>query len=157
MSSLLSGWVVDKFGFNSSLAPTLLSASGEVGSYSLSGSGNEDGWGSFGNTFITGENGGSMGNVCMVTSGVPGSGCSFSFILQFASNASISTFEIASSGGSGSGFFAGHMASPSNSGYAGNPVVPVPEASWGGLLLGTCLAEFAGLFRRKFIHQPAAA
>jgi hypothetical protein len=153
VSSLLSGWVFDKFGFNSSLPLSLVSASGEVGSYSLSGSGNENGWGSFGNNFITGKTGGSSGGDCVVTSGVPGSGCTFSFILQFASNPSISTFEIASSGGSGSGFFAGHTASTGKSGYAGDPVlIPAPELSWTGLLLAICVAEFAGRLRRRLVR-----
>lgn len=153
VSSLLSGWVFDKFGFNTSLPPSLLSASGEVGSYSLLGSGNEDGWGSFGNNFVTGKTGGANSGDCVVTSGVSGSGCTFSFILQFASNPSISTFQITSSGGSGSGFFAGHTASTGKSGYAGDPVViPAPELSWTGLLLAICVAEFAGRLRRRLVR-----
>ena len=149
VSSLLSGWVFDKFGFNSSVQPSHVSASGEVGSYSLSGSGNEDGWGSFGNNFITGRTGGSNGGDCVVTNGIPGSGCTFSFILQFTSNSSISNFQIASSGGSGGGFFAGHLASTSKSGYAGESVIPVPEPSWTVLLLCTCIASFSGPLRRR--------
>ena len=155
VSSLLSGWVFDKFGFNSSVPPTLVSASGEVGAYSLSGSGNEDGWGSFGNNFITGTTGGSNGVDCVVTSGISGSGCAFSFILQFASNSSILNFEIASSGGSGSGFFAGHLASASKSGYAGDSVmISAREPSWTVLLVVICIAEFSGPLRRKLPRDP---
>jgi len=155
VSSLLSGWVFDRFGFNSNVAASLISASGEVGAYSLSGPANENGWGSFGNTLITGKTGGSNGSDCVVTGGVPGSGCTFSFILQFASNASISNFEIASSGVSGSGFFAGHMAAASKSGYAGQSVmIPAPEPSWTVLLLGACLAELFGPLRRRLTRHP---
>lgn len=72
VSSLLSGYIFDTFGFNSSVGISLVSASGEVGSFSLGGSGNEGGWGSFGHNFHTGESGGSNGHQCVVTGGVPG-------------------------------------------------------------------------------------
>jgi hypothetical protein len=84
-----------------------------------------------------------------VTGGVLGSGCTFSFTLQFVSNPSISTFQIGSSGGSGTGFFAGHMASMNNSGYAGQPVViPASEPSWTVLVLGACIAATCRLLHR---------
>jgi len=158
VSSLLSGWVFDKFGFNfnGAGALSLFSSGGEVSSPSLdTGGGNEDGWGSFTDTFNTGKNGGSDGGDCVVTLGVPGAGCTFTFTLQdsLPGTLNVSSFEISSSGGTGSGDFAGHMASNSKSGFAGDPLPsgtsPVPEPS-SLMLLGTGALTLAGVIRRRF-------
>jgi hypothetical protein len=151
VSSLLSGYIFDTFGFNSTVGVSLVSASGEVGSFSMSGSGNEDGWGSFGHNFDTGKAGGSKGTDCTVSGGVPGAGCTFTFTVKCTSNCtlSLSDFEVASSGGNGSGYFAGHMASKKKSGYAGNPVpFPIDEPST-LTVLGSGLLAAGGFLRRR--------
>lgn len=156
VSSLLSGWVFDTFGFNSSVAVSLVAGSGtgELGSYSLGGSGNEDGWGSFGNNFHTGKAGGSSGGDCVVTAGSPGPGCTFSFKVMASSALTVANFEILSSGGNGSGYFAGHMASASKSGYSGKPSPVTPPISEPGalLLLLPGLLYGGGALRQRFFQ-----
>jgi hypothetical protein len=151
VTSLLNGWVFDKFGFNTGGAlVNLVSASGEVGSYSLGGSGNEDGWGTFDYNFLTGKHGGSSGGDCSGNPGSPSGGCTFMFTLS-GTSLSLSTFEHASSGGTGSGFFAGHEASNSNSGYSGSPqeFIPVSEPAM-LMILTPGLLTAAGLLTRRF-------
>lgn len=157
VSSLLNGYVIDSFGFNTinGISVSLVSGSGtgELGSgYNLGGSGNEDGWGSFKYNFNTGLSGGSRGGDCHVTGGVPGSGCTFTFTVKCVGNCTLSLndFEKSSSGGNGSGIFAMHMASTRKSGYAGNPVpFPVNEPATLSVI-GAGLLSAAGVLRRKF-------
>jgi hypothetical protein len=160
VSSLDNGYVFDTFGFNFTGAGTLSlsgTPTGEVSSPSLGGSGNEDGWGSFNYNFNTGKSGGSSGGDCIVTAGVPGAGCTFSFTVMDTPSAILtaSEFESLSSGGSGSGFFAGHVAASGGSGYVGDsvPVLssPVPEPS-SLMLLGTGALTLAGLVRRRYMR-----
>jgi hypothetical protein len=152
VSSLLSGYIFDSLGFNSNVGVTLLSASGEVGAFSLGGAGNEDGWGTFGHNFDTGKNGGSNGGDCVVTGGVPGAGCTFTFTVKCTSNCtlSLSNFEITSTGGNGSGFFAGHLAAGGgNTGFVGSPtMISVDEPSTLSVL-GFALFGAGGLLRRR--------
>ena len=148
VSSLLNGWVFDTFGFNTGgVAVSLVSGSGEVGAYSLGGSKNEDGWGSFEHTFDTGKSGGSDGADCKGNPGSPGPGCTFSFQLS-GTSLSLATFENASTGGNGSGFFAGHTASDANSGYAGDSMqfnsIPEPGMM---MILTPGLLTAAGLLK----------
>jgi len=155
VSSLLTGYIFDTLGFNSSVGVSLVAGSGtgELGSYSLGGSGNEDGWGTFGHNFDTGKSGGSSGTDCVVTAGNPGAGCTFSFEVQAGSALSVSNFKIASSGGTGSGFFAGHMAASDNrSGYAGSPSPLTPIGEPGTIsVLGSGLLAAFGLLRRRVL------
>ena len=162
VSSLLKGWVIDKFGFNAksgsplTVIPLTLGTgsnapTGEINAatphFGLNGTGNEDGWGTFNYNFLTGKNGGSSGGDCVVTGGVPDLGCTFSFTVLATSTLSLADFEIPSSGGNGSGFFADHMASTSKSGYGGSPVL-LPEP--GTLtLFGSAFLGIAALIRRR--------
>lgn len=151
VSSLLSNWVIDTFGFNSLKGVTLVpgSLTGELGFYSLGGAGNEDGWGSFSRNFHTGVLGGSRAADCKVTGGIPGPGCTFSFEVKATSALTLANFEILSSGGNGSGYFAGHIASSSRSGYYGTPVQgSIPEP--GALLVLVPGLVFAG---KRLRHQ----
>ncbi len=141
VTSLLNGYVFDTFGFNTipGVNVSLVSAGGEIGNYSLGGPGNQDGWGKFQYIFDTGKNGGSSGGDCVNH----GAGCTFDFQLTSLSNLTLAYFEVLSSGGNGSGFFAGHLAANGGlSGFVGNPKpVPVnepgPMAAWvPGLLVG---------------------
>jgi hypothetical protein len=160
VSSLDSGFVFDTFGFNFTGAGTLSlsSATGEVNSPSLGGSGNEDGFGTFTYNFNTGETGGSNGPDCVVTGGVPGAGCTFTFTVMDSLPGALTTseFEALSSGGSGSGDFAGHLAAPAgNTGFVGDAVgstSPVPEPS-SLMLLGTGALTLAGLVRRRYMRR----
>jgi hypothetical protein len=158
VSSLDSGFVFDTFGFNFTGAGTLslTSSSGEVSSPSLGGPGNQDGFGSFTDIFNTGKNGGSNGGDCVVTAGSPGPGCTFTFTVTDSLSGSLtaSEFEEISSGGNGSGFYAGHLAQAAGgTGYVGDTeptstsTVPEPSSL---MLLGTGALALAGVVRRRF-------
>jgi hypothetical protein len=153
VTSLLNGYVFDTFGFNSSATVALVAGSGtgELGSYSLTaGSITEDGWGKFDYEFETGKTGGSNGTDCVVTSGSPGGGCTFSFEVS-GTGLTLADFEVASSGDSGSTDFVGHMANEASSGgYAGDAVAPEPTSLvlFGSGLLGV------GLVLRRRLQNP---
>ena len=158
VSSLESGFIFDTFGFNGPAGLVLQTTganapSGEVtATRALNGSGNEDGWGTFAWNFDTGESGGSDASNCVVTGGVPNAHCTFTFVVQAGSSATDASFEVASSGGSGSGDFAGHFAAADSSGFVGDPVpfsAPTPEPS-SLMLLGTGALALAGLVRRRY-------
>jgi len=155
VSSLLSGYIFDSFGFNTSFAGgafALTSASGEVSNPSLACCGiNQDGWGNFQYVFDTGKHGGSSGGDCVVTGGVPGAGCTFTFTITCAScgNLTVAMFEIASSGGAGSGFFAGHLAAGNgNTGFVGGPQTSIDEPA-SLSVVGIGLLLLGGLLRRR--------
>jgi len=150
VSSLLNGYVFDSFGFNSSATVALVAGSGtgELGTYSLTGPGSitEDGWGKFDYEFDTGKTGGSNGGDCVVTSGSPGTGCTFSFVVS-GTGLTVTDFEVASSGDSGSTDFVGHMANGANSGgYAGDAVAPEPTSL---VLFGSGLLGVGLVLRRR--------
>lgn len=154
VSSLLSGYVFDTFGFNSSQAISLVpgSGTGELGTYSIPGGGNQDGFGSFNYIFDTGKNGGSSGGDCVVTGGVPGAGCTFSFKVQCSGSCtlSLSNFEITSSGGNGSGFFAGHLADGNgNTGYVGDTMQFQVDEPASLSVVGSGLLLVGALLRRR--------
>ena len=157
VTSLLKGFVFDTFAFNTGGATVNLvsgSAAGAAGSNSLGGSSSEGGWGNFEHTFATGKNGGSDGRNCSGSPSLSVGGCSFSFVLSSSSSLSLSTFEYASSGTNGSGFFAGHMASSDNSGYSGGPeFMPISEPGM-LLILAPGLLTAAGLLTRRLFSQP---
>jgi len=149
VSSLLSGYVFDTFGFNSSATVNFTTGSGkgEVGTYSLAGPGSfgQDGWGKFDFLFDTGETGGSNGAGCVVTSGGPGSGCTFSFQLT-GTGLTLADFEITSTNDSnGTTFFAGHMANSNGpTGYVGQAVSEpgeLPQLLLGLLFVGAFLGR----------------
>jgi len=159
VSSLLSGWVIDSFGFNTaSGVPALMSggASGEIGpSSKLEGPGSfaQDGWGKFTYDFKTGKDGGSSGGDCVVTAGKPGPGCTFVFSLTSTTTLTLADFEVQSSGGSGSGYFAEHEASSSHSGYGGSTLAappPLSEPAALAVVVPGLLVAF-GQFRRRVL------
>lgn len=148
VTSLLNGYIFDTFGFNtvSGVSVSLVSASGEVGMYSLGGVGNEDGFGSFKYNFDTGKNGGSSGPDCQNQ----GPGCTFKIFLTSASTLTLADFEVLSSGGAGSGFFAGHLAAINgNTGYVGGTQgTSIPEPTGLAVLFPTLLTGMGLLTRR---------
>ncbi len=155
VTSLLSGYIFDTFGFNTvpGITLSLFSSSGEVNNPSLGGAGNEDGWGSFGHNFSTGLNGGSKGGDCVVTGGVPGAGCTFTFTVKCTTNCilSISSFEVASVGGNGTGYFAAHLAAGGGkTGYVGSPkqITQIDEPTTLNVM-GMGLLAVGGLLRRR--------
>ena len=157
VSSLVNGWIFDNFGFNTiSGVPALTfgGASGEIGpTAGLQGPGSfqEDGWGSFIYQFDTGKNGGANGSDCVVTAGKPGPGCTFTFSVTSTSALTVADFEKLSSGGSGSGFFAGHEASQTLSGFSGNsqPIPPpLSEPAALAVVVPGLLVAFGQLRRR---------
>jgi len=157
VSSLLNGYVFDTFGFNNSATVSLVpgSGTGELGSYSLGGAKQQDGWGKFGYVFDTGKNGGSSGGDCVVTGGSPGAGCTFSFEVK-GTSLTLADFEVASTKDTnGSTFFAGHMANANGpTGFAGEstPLTATPEPA-SMLLLGSGLLALGGLARRRAIKS----
>ena len=149
VSSLLSGYVFDTFGFNSSASVSFVpgSGTGEVGTYSIKGPGSygQDGWGNFDFLFDTGENGGSNGGDCVVTGGTPGPGCTFSFQVT-GTGLTLADFEITSTNDSnGTTFFAGHMANGTPyTGYVGQAVSEpgeLPQLLLGLLFVGAFLGR----------------
>jgi len=148
VSSLLSGYIFDTFGFNSSATVSFNAGSGtgELGSYSLAGPGSygQDGWGNFDFLFGTGETGGSNGGDCVVAGGAPGPGCTFSFQVT-GTGLTLADFEITSTNDSnGTTFFAGHMANGSlYTGYVGESVSTPEPGELPQLLLGLL---FVGAF-----------
>lgn len=157
VSSLDNHYVFDTFGFNftGTGSLSLTGSGGEVSSPSLGGSGNEDGWGKFDFNFNTGKSGGSSGSDCTVTMGSPSAGCTFTFTVTDSLPGSLtpSEFEELSAGGTGSGDFAGHIATSNGSGYIGDSaplnIGSVPEPS-SLMLLGTGALALAGVVRRRF-------
>jgi MYXO-CTERM domain-containing protein len=125
VSSLLNGYQFDEFGFNlpsgDSASLVAGSGTGALGSYSLSGAGQLDGFGVFDYIFDTGINGGSTGGNCIVTGGTPGSGCTFSFEVTGTGLTSASVFDVLSTNGNGQGdaYFAGHVAGSACTGFVG--------------------------------------
>jgi len=160
VSSLFNGWIFDTFGFNTlSTVPALGfgGASGEIGpGANLQGPGSftEDGWGKFTYNFNTGESGGANGSDCVVTAGHPGPGCTFVFSVTSTTALTLADFEVASSGGTGSGFFAGHEASSNNSGFSGNsqPIsTPISEPAALAVVVPGLLVVFRQLRRRVLL------
>ena len=139
VTSDLTGYVFDTFGFNGPAGLTLFSYSGELGiTPKLDGTGAEDGFGKFDYKFLTDLSGGSSGTDCTVTGGSPGAGCTFSFTVD-GTGLMAALFEITSSGGNGSGYFAGHLAAAGDKTvYVGDTVSVVPEG--GAALLYLVLA-----------------
>jgi len=146
VTSLLAGYIFDTFGFNSSATVAFApgSGTGELGSYSLGGSGNQDGWGTFNFVFDTGETGGSNAGACSVSGGTPSAGCTFSFQVT-GTGLTLADFEIASTNDhNGTTFFAGQMADTSNfTGFAGESVAVSEPGETPQLLLGLL---FVGAF-----------
>jgi len=130
VSSLLSGYQFDSFGFNlSSGTITSFTSSGAVNTtnsqYGLSappaGPWAQNGFGKFQYVFDTGINGGSTGGNCIVTSGSPSAGCTFALTLNGTGLTSYQLFQVLSSGGAGDGntWFAGHVAGSTCTGFVG--------------------------------------
>jgi len=149
VSSLLSGYVFDTFGFNSSASVSFVpgSGTGELGTYSLNGPGSygQDGWGKFNFLFDTAKSGGSNGGDCVVTGGTPGPGCTFSFQVT-GTGLTLADFEITSTNDSnGTTFFAGHMANGTPyTGYVGQAVSEpgeLPQLLLGLLFVGAFLGR----------------
>ena len=168
VSSLVNGWIFDRFGFNTvSGVPALMfgGAGGEIGpTAGLNGPGGpapnctgcfaENGWGKFMYQFDTGKNGGANGTDCVVTAGKPGPGCTFIFSVTSTTALTVADFKIASSGGSGSGLFAGHQAASNNSGYSGNsqPILPpLSEPATLAVVVPGLLVAFGQLRRRVLL------
>ena len=162
VTSLDNGYIFDTFGFNAetggngnqgsgtAISLSLGSTSGEVSGPSLGGSGKEDGWGTFDYNFNTGENGGSNGGDCSVSGGVASAGCTFTFTVN-GTGLTLADFEYISTGGNGSGIFAGHSANLIGpTGYIGNPQTPAPVPEPSSLaMLGSGLFGLATIARRK--------
>jgi hypothetical protein len=149
VTSLLNNYVFNTFGFNTSgIAVSLVTASGEVGAYSLGGSGTQDGWGTFQHIFDTGKNGGSDGPDCQNQ----GPGCTFMFQVHSSSALTLMDFEQLSTGGNGSGLFAGHLAAPGgNTGFVGNTQLQqIPEPA-SLSVMGTALFAFGAGLKRKLL------
>ena len=150
VTSLLNGYIFDTFGFNTIAGVTVTeqSASGEIGAGNkLNGSGNEDGFGSFKYNFDTGKNGGSNGGDCVNH----GTGCTFSLTLLGSTILTAADFEVLSSGGNGSGYFAGHLAAGGgNSGFVGDTVpVPIDEPASMAVTIPALLFLGIGFLRRR--------
>jgi hypothetical protein len=123
VSSLLAGYQFDTFGFNYTGGGTLSlfgTPTGAVSVASLSGLGNEDGFGKYLYNFNTGINGGSTGFACDGTAA--DSDCTFSFTVTGPTISGVSQFESLVNGsnqGDSLTWFAGHLASSPCTGYVG--------------------------------------
>jgi hypothetical protein len=151
VTSLLSGYILQDFGFN-------YAGSGSLAYVSSNGLGNftqcngcfSNGWGSFSNNFFSNL----APSGCFVTGGIPGAGCTFTVTLSCAGkpSCSLSDFEVTTSGTNGSGYFYGFLfKSEDLFGNVGNPVpVPVDEPSTLSVM-GAGLLGLGGLLRRRFV------
>jgi hypothetical protein len=157
VSSLMSGFQFDTFGFNFTGGSLALSGTptGAVSGPSFSGLGNEDGFGKYLWNFNTGINGGSTGSACNGT--VADTDCTFVFTVSGANISNVTQFDSLLNGTNNDSatWFAGHLASGTCTGYVGGgggletapssdgsctPTVPEPGSTsllgLGGLLSG---------------------